>query len=325
MPCSQRIVTHAYRMNTASIAIKGLEKIYAGKRREAEIHALKPLWLDIAPGEVFGLLGPNGAGKTTLVKLLLGITYPSSGTASVAGRPIGSTASKEAIGYLPENHRYPLYLTGEGVLNYFGTLSGLSGASLQRRIEEILELVNMSQWRNMKVKKYSKGMMQRIGIAQAMLNDPTVIFLDEPTDGVDPVGRKEIRDLILHLRSQGTTIFLNSHLLSEVEMISDRVAILNKGELVRIGTVRELTQDSRLYRIDVAGNQGDALARLLAPYQPERRTDHSATIEAKSIEDLNAVIDMLRSQEVLITAITPVRQTLEELFIDIVQKGGAAQ
>ena len=312
-------------MSTTAIEIKGLEKIFRGKRQEGDVHALKPLWLDIEPGSVFGLLGPNGAGKTTLVKLLLGITYPTTGSAAIAGRPIGSTASKEIIGYLPENHRYPLYLSGGRVLEYFGALSGMAGAELARRSSELLELVNMSQWRGTKVRKYSKGMMQRIGIAQALLNDPQVIFLDEPTDGVDPVGRKEIRDLIMRLRSQGKTIFLNSHLLSEVELISDRVAILNKGELVRLGTVKELTETGRLYRIEVDAGQQDLLPGALSSYRPREIAGAAATIEAESPEMLNAAIDSLRAEGMLITAITPVRQTLEDLFIDIVQNGGGTQ
>lgn len=175
-------------MSTPSIRIEGLEKIYrSGRRAEPDVHALKPLWLDVPPGEVFGLLGPNGAGKTTLIKLLLGIVFPSSGDGMINDRPIGTTASKEIAGYLPENHRYPAYLTGRGVLNYFGRLSGMSPSLIGQRSEALLKMVNMSEWGDTKVRKYSKGMMQRLGLAQALLNDPKVIFLDEPTDGVDPV------------------------------------------------------------------------------------------------------------------------------------------
>jgi len=305
-------------MNTTAIAINGLEKIYRSSRREGSIHALKPLRLEIASGEVFGLLGPNGAGKTTLVKLLLGITYPTSGNATVAGMPIGSTASKEAVGYLPENHRYPLYLTGGGVLRYFGKLSGISGGMLDRRIDELLGLVNMKKWRNVKVRKYSKGMMQRVGLAQALLNDPQVIFLDEPTDGVDPLGRKEIRDLIMELRSHGKTIFLNSHLLSEVELICDRVAILNRGDLVRIGTVKELTEDAHLYRIEVAEEHGERLPAALASFTRRETGGNGVVIEVENVQRLNEALDHLRNQGLLITAITPTRQTLEDLFLDIV-------
>ncbi|MDB5033705.1 MAG: transporter, ATP-binding protein [Chlorobi bacterium] len=309
-------------MSSVSITIEGLEKIYrSGKRSEPEIHALKPLWLDIQPGEVFGLLGPNGAGKTTLVKLLLGIVSPSSGSAQIEGRRIGTTSSKEIVGYLPESHRYPLYLTGRGVLDYFGHLSGLDTPAIRRRGDVLLEQLNMTKWKGTKVKKYSKGMMQRLGLAQALLNDPRVIFLDEPTDGVDPVGRKEIRDLIGGLRAEGKTIFLNSHLLSEVELISDRVAILNKGELVRIGTVKELTESSNHYRVEVAEEQAPAFAAAIARFTPRDLLPNGATIMAADLRALNEVIDHLRSQGLLIVSVNPVRQTLENLFMDIVQGG----
>jgi ABC-2 type transport system ATP-binding protein len=311
-------------MSTPSIRIEGLEKIYrSGRRAEQDVHALKPLWLDVAPGEVFGLLGPNGAGKTTLVKLLLGIVFPSSGAGMINERRIGTTASKELVGYLPENHRYPPYLTGNGVLNYFGRLSGMSPATIRQRGGALLEMVNMSKWGGTKVRKYSKGMMQRLGLAQALLNDPQVIFLDEPTDGVDPVGRKEIRDLIGRLREEGKTIFLNSHLLSEVELVSDRVAILNKGEMVRIGTVRELTEQARLYRVEVSEEGKEGFAAGIARFAPRELGETSAVIEAADPRDLNAIIDALRAGGALITSITPVRVTLEQLFIDIVQGGNA--
>lgn len=306
------------------ITIEGLEKIYrSGKRGEPDVHALKPLWLEIEQGEVFGLLGPNGAGKTTLVKLLLGIALPTSGAARIGDRAIGTSASKEIVGYLPESHRYPPYLTGGGVLNYLGTLSGIEKSVLRKRSAELLELVNMTKWKGTKVRKYSKGMMQRVGLAQALLNDPQVVFLDEPTDGVDPVGRKEIRDLIMRLREQGKTIFLNSHLLSEVELISDRVAILNKGELVRIGTVRELTESGLIFRIEVEDERGEIFGRTMARFTPRELSGAAATVEVKDIDHLNGIIDALRSEGMLIAAITPVRQTLENLFIDIVGRSDA--
>lgn len=307
-------------MSDSSIEISGLEKIYQGTNRsEQPVHALKPLQLKISRGEVFGLLGPNGAGKTTLVKLLLGIVFPTSGTATILNQRAGTKQSKEVIGYLPESHRYPSYLTGEGVLQYFGRLSGIERNTRARRIDELLELVDMSRWRKTRVKKYSKGMMQRLGIAQALLNDPSVVFLDEPTDGVDPVGRKEIREIILRLREEGKTIFLNSHLLSEVELISDRVAILNRGEMVRIGTVPELTRIGGRYRIEVSTSDRTRLEETLAGFMIHEHDDVSATIAADHVE-VNRAIDLLRSQGITIIEITPVRRTLEDLFIDIVEQ-----
>jgi ABC-2 type transport system ATP-binding protein len=308
-----------FKRMTPTIQIHGLEKIYRGSRREPAIHALKPIDLEIAPGEVFGLLGPNGAGKTTLIKMLLGIVHPTSGRATILDRPIGSPASKERVGYLPENHRYPSYLSGGGVLRYFGKLSGIHDSSLKQRMSSLLELVQMDRWRTTRMKKYSKGMMQRIGLAQALLNDPRVVFLDEPTDGVDPVGRKEIRDIIAHLRDEGRTVFLNSHLLSEVEMVCDRVAILNRGELVRIGTVRELTDAHSSYRIEVAEGQQERLRSILRASQID--TNGESLIRPASLEQLNALLDRVRSEGLLISAITPARQTLEELFFETITGG----
>jgi ABC-2 type transport system ATP-binding protein len=305
---------------TPTIQIHGLEKIYRGSRREPAVHALKPIDLEIAPGEVFGLLGPNGAGKTTLIKMLLGIVHPTNGKATILERPIGSPASKERIGYLPENHRYPQYLSGGGVLRYFGKLSGIGNTELKDRMSSLLKLVQMEKWRTTRMKKYSKGMMQRVGLAQALLNDPRVIFLDEPTDGVDPVGRKEIRDIIAHLRDEGRTVFLNSHLLSEVEMVCDRVAILNRGELVRIGTVRELTEAQSSYRIEVAEGSEDRLRALLATIAIE--TNGESLVRPESLGQLNALVDRIRSEGILIKAVTPARQTLEELFFDTITGGG---
>jgi ABC-2 type transport system ATP-binding protein len=304
-----------------TIEIHGLEKIYKGSRREPAVHALKPIELGIGAGEVFGLLGPNGAGKTTLIKMLLGIVHPTSGRATILERPIGSTASKERVGYLPENHRYPSYLTGGGVLRYFGKLSGIGNPLLRDRVSSLLELVQMTRWRTTRMKKYSKGMMQRIGLAQALINEPRVIFLDEPTDGVDPVGRKEIRDIIAHLRDEGRTVFLNSHLLSEVEMVCDRVAILNKGDLVRIGTVRELTESQSTYRIEVAEGQAERLAALLKSVGVD--TNGESLVRPSSLEDLNALLDRIRAEGLLISAISPARQTLEDLFFDTITGGSA--
>jgi ABC-2 type transport system ATP-binding protein len=306
-----------------SINVEGLEKIYPGASRgEPSVHALKPLTLSITAGEIFGLLGPNGAGKTTLVKLLLGIVFPTSGSGAIFDKEIGSVASKEIAGYLPENHRYPNYLTGEGVLRYFGHLSGVGGSLLEKRITELLELVNMTKWRTTRVKKYSKGMMQRLGLAQALVNDPKLIFLDEPTDGVDPVGRREIREILSTLRARGKTIFLNSHLLSEVEMVCDRVAILYGGELVRIGTVQELTQSDNRYRVEAWSEQASQFARAVARFSPIEIEGAAATLELADISRLNACIDYLRSEGILLTGVSPVRRSLENLFFDIVKTGG---
>ena len=199
-----------------AIETKTLSKDYELSFGKKKVRALTELDLIINGGTIFGLLGPNGAGKTTLVKLLLQIIYPTYGSAKLLGEDINSYELKKRIGYLPEDHKYAPYLTGGDVLKFFGKLSGLNGTTLDKRIDELLELVKLSKWKKSKVKTYSKGMMQRLGLAQSLINDPELIFLDEPTDGVDPIGRKEIRDILLELKSRSKTIFLNSHLLSEV-------------------------------------------------------------------------------------------------------------
>ena len=189
-----------------AITSDSLSKTYrSGIRGKQQVAALVGFSIDVAPGQIFGLLGPNGAGKTTFIKILLSITHPSSGEASILGTKLPSVQIRKRIGYLPENHRYPGYLTGEQVLRFFGRLGGVAPGVLHQRIPTLLQLVGMEQWRTMKVKKYSKGMLQRLGLAQSLINDPEVLFLDEPTDGVDPVGRKEIRDVLTNLKNQGKT------------------------------------------------------------------------------------------------------------------------
>jgi ABC-2 type transport system ATP-binding protein len=217
------------------------------------VRALQGIDLRVPRGSVFGLLGPNGAGKTTLVKILLGIAFPSGGRASVLGRTPGDVRAKARIGYLPENHRYPAHLTGAQVLHHFGRLSAIREPARSQRVDGLLRRVRMEEWGTTRSIKYSKGMMQRLGMAQAVLNEPDLLILDEPTDGVDPIGRHELRDLVLEQKERGATIFLNSHLLSEVERLCDRVAILKEGRLVRQGTLDELTRRTETHEIELRG------------------------------------------------------------------------
>jgi ABC-2 type transport system ATP-binding protein len=305
-----------------AIQTDGLSKTYRGGLfRRDQVRALDGLSFSVDSGQIFGLLGPNGAGKTTFVKILLSLTHRTEGEATLLDTPLPDVGVRRRVGYLPENHRYPGYLTGDQVLNYFGRLSGVPRTALATRIPSLLDLVGMTKWRQMKVKKYSKGMLQRIGLAQALINDPEVIFLDEPTDGVDPVGRKEIRDILTELKRNGKTIFLNSHLLSEVELISDRVAILDKGKLLRIGTVEELTAGGSVYTIGVLGSipdaaQIEARARVLA-------LDSIAdgiSVECTSVDALNAVIDLLRKHGVSITSVVKQKNSLEDSFISLIKR-----
>jgi ABC-2 type transport system ATP-binding protein len=290
-------------------------------RGKGAVTALSELSLDVREGEIFGLLGPNGAGKTTFIKVLLEIVAPTSGSAQMLGEPIGSAPAKARVGYLPENHRYPDFLTGAQVLRYFGKLSGMSGAELERRIDDRLRLVGMEQWKNTKIRKYSKGMLQRIGLAQALVNDPQLVMLDEPTDGVDPLGRKEIRDMLARLRDAGKTVFLNSHLLSEVELICDRVAILNKGRLVRIGTVRELTTTENTYRVGIRGALPEQLRLQWEATRTGMREENGELVFfLADVDALNGVIDQLRAAGVTITSVAEKRQSLEDMFIDIISR-----
>ncbi len=304
------------------VETRQLTKIYAsGLLKRFEVRALEEVSINVSPGEIFGLLGPNGAGKTTFVRILLGITHPTSGTAAVLGEPATNYRIKKKIGFLPENHRYPMHLTGEGVLRYFGRLSGMGGSHLKKRIDELLHIVNMNQWRKMKIRKYSKGMLQRIGLAQALINDPELIFLDEPTDGVDPVGRKEIRDILKHLRDEGKTIFLNSHLLSEVEVISDRVAILKNGRVIKSGTVDEFTTTADEYEILYDGIIDDDLLALIQAIDGSVRLENGILhVAAGNKESINSVLDALRSHGIFVKSMSQRKSTLEDSFINLINE-----
>jgi ABC-2 type transport system ATP-binding protein len=284
------------------------------------IHALQGVSLTVENGQIFSLLGPNGAGKTTFIKIILSQTHPTSGTASILGARVPDVKSRAFVGYLPESHRYPAYLTGAQILHLFGRLSGVSHAELKSRISSLLHMVGMTEWKDVKVKKYSKGMLQRIGLAQALINDPRIVFLDEPTDGVDPVGRKEIRDVLKGIRNQGKTIFLNSHLLSEVELISDRVAILDKGKLLKIGSVEELTSSGSGFQIGFEGKlPASILDELTARLMKPSVSENILTLELSSTVELNSLIDLLRAQQIPIRFITRQRTTLEESFMNLVR------
>jgi ABC-2 type transport system ATP-binding protein len=302
-----------------AVETKDLTKIYSSSFGKKKVQALVDLNLDVESGLIFGLLGPNGAGKTTLIKLLLGINFPTAGSAKILEEKTSNYHIKKRIGYLPENHKYPPYLRGGEVLHYFGKLSGVNGADLERKADELLSLVKLSQWKKTKVKAYSKGMMQRLGLAQSLINDPELIFLDEPTDGVDPIGRKEIRDILLELKSRGKTIFLNSHLLSEVELITDRVGILNKGKLLREGTVKELTEKKEEYKIVVEDN-AEILKDNSFNSTFAKISDGSYSVKVADTNELNKIIDQLRSRSILIKEILPMKTTLEEMFISLINE-----
>lgn len=301
------------------ITTKNLSKEYPTKSFSKEkILALNNFSFEVESGEIFGLLGPNGAGKTTLIKILLGITFPTGGEIKIFDKDISNESYKKKVGYLPESHKFPNYLTGEQVLYFFGMLSGLNKSEVKKKSDEYLKLVDMDKWRKTKIKKYSKGMLQRLGLAQSMLNNPELIFLDEPTDGVDPIGRKEIRDILNNLKNEGKTIFLNSHLLSEVELICDRVAILNKGVLVKSGRVDDITAISDNYVFTTSEADESVVSALLANFKATVSSRHEFVYNTGSVEELNKLIDFLRQKNILIHSITREKNTLENMFINLI-------
>lgn len=231
-----------------------------------KVPSLKNCTLQVFAGETFGLLGPNGAGKTTLLKTLLGIIRPTSGRALVLGKPMGDRSAKQRIGYLPENPYFYDFLTGWEILNFTAGLFGIPKSVRQQRIPELLDLVGLAQTaaKRKQLRQYSKGMLQRVGMAQALINDPDLVFLDEPMSGLDPLGRFQIREIIQSLKQQGKTIFFNSHILADVEMICDRVAILGQGEILCLGSLQELLGTSDAYWAKVKGGNPDVLKSRLA-------------------------------------------------------------
>jgi len=283
------------------------------------IRALNDVSLTVPRGSAFGLLGPNGAGKTTLVKMLLGILFPTSGSAKLFGQPISQPTVREKIGYLPENHRYPDFLKGNDVLDYYGRFSAVPKEVREKRAPELLKLVGMEKWGTTKIKKYSKGMMQRLGLAVALMNDPELLFLDEPTDGVDPIGRKEIRDLLQKFKAEGKTIFINSHLLSEVELVCDTVAIMNAGKIVVQGSIDQLTTSGHTYRVQTAEIKNEALADLQNWFSGVESVNGHLQVTVRDYAELNRFIDHLRQQQIELRAVLPHRRTLEESFFAAIQ------
>ncbi|MCB0749291.1 MAG: ABC transporter ATP-binding protein [Ignavibacteriae bacterium] len=295
------------------ILIENLSK-YFGKG-STQVKALDDVTLSISEGMIYGLLGPNGAGKTTLIKVLLGIVFPTKGTAKIFNQDVSNYEVRKKIGYLPENHKFPNYLTGEEVIVYFSKLSGFEINKNSPKISEVLKMVNMEKWRKTKIKKYSKGMMQRLGLAQAIIHDPDIIFLDEPTDGVDPIGRKEIRDFLIELKNKGKTIFINSHLLSEVELVSDKVAILNNGKLIKVGTVDELTVSKEICVIKTESPINGELVENLKKSYKFNLDINIIELEVRNSKESNQFMDELRKAEINILGFNQKKTSLEDMFI----------
>jgi len=301
------------------VEVNNLTKIYDSTFKKNRVTALKDFSITVEEGSIFGLLGPNGAGKTTLVKILLGIVFPTEGKAKILGHDLNNFQIKKHVGYLPENHKFPHYLSGEDVLRFNAKLSMDSFEGLEPRINDLLKLVKMEKWRKTKIKKYSKGMMQRLGLAQALINDPDLVFLDEPTDGVDPIGRKEIRDVLENLKNEGKTIFLNSHLLSEVELITDRVAILHKGELIEEGKVEDLTSQKETYILHLE-DSADLSIFSEKDCVYENLGLNKFKIKVADTNVLNKLIDKLRGANKNIVSIELQKNSLEDMFISLINE-----
>jgi ABC-2 type transport system ATP-binding protein len=297
-----------------AIEIAGLEKKYEiGFLRKTEKVALKPFELAVEEGEIFGYLGPNGAGKTTTLKLLMGLIFPSGGHARLLGRDWRDPDVKTQIGFLPEQPYFYDYLTATELLEYYGQLSGMDRAAQRRRVPEVLERVGMTRAANTQLRKFSKGMLQRVGIAQAIVHDPKLVILDEPMSGLDPMGRLEVRDLIQSLKDEGKTVFFSTHILADAETLCDRVAVLNEGELRAIGVVADLTAQ-------VGGNvevvwQGSKAKAALAALGAETRVTANLVRAVLPEAKLDAAIEAIRQAGERLVSVTPVRATLEDYFL----------
>ena len=307
-------------MSERVIDVAGLRKEYRSKLGKPPIKALDGIDFQVDAGELFGLLGPNGAGKTTTVKILLGLTEATSGSAQIHGLPVSNPESRRRVGYLPEGHKIPNYLTARQTLSIFGRMSGMTTSEIVARSGELLERVRLSQWIDVRVKKFSKGMTQRLGLACALVHKPDVLLLDEPTDGVDPVGRREIRDLLRdEAKTNGTTVLLNSHLLSEIELTCDKVAMLRRGKVAAFGSIEELTRKTEKYKM-VASPVDDA---LLAAFRNSgagvERVNGHLELSVNDVAHLNALVDQLRAGGGMLSELAPLRSTLEDVFVDLIK------
>ena len=299
----------------AAIEISGLEKTYTtGFLRKREVRALRPLNLTVEDGEVFGYLGANGAGKTTTLKLLMGIIFPTGGSARILGFDYRDPRVRAQIGFLPEQPYFYDHLTASELLEYYAQLSGVPAAEHKRRVPLMLERVGLPHVGGLPLRKFSKGMMQRVGIAQAILHDPKVLFLDEPMSGLDPNGRREVRDLMQGLKDEGKTIFFSTHILSDAESLCDRVAVLHQGELRCVEKVGELTT-AKSDRMEVLWHGEVALAQEVTALGAECRVTGDQVRAVVPEAKLNDALELLRNHRARLISVTPVRTTLEDYFL----------
>jgi ABC-2 type transport system ATP-binding protein len=302
----------------AAIEILGLEKTYmVGFWRKRPKRALQPLHLTVEDGEVFGFLGPNGAGKTTTLKMLMGLVSPTAGTARILGKDWTDPEVKAQIGFLPEQPYFYDYLTAHELLDYYGQLSGVRAKDRKNRVEEVLQRVGLTDIKGIQLRKFSKGMLQRVGIAQAILHSPKLVFLDEPMSGLDPLGRREVRDLILQLQHEGKTVFFSTHILSDAEALCDRVAIINQGELRGVGAVEQLTKSVQ-GKVEIVW-QGTHVPTSMKALSGEFHVTGETARTVISENQQDAAIDALRRERLRLISIIPVRTSLESYFVEKLQ------
>ena len=307
------------------IAIGELRKSYRSGMWRRSVEALRGVSFQVGRGEIFGLLGPNGAGKTTVIKILLGIVRASGGTARLLNYPAGDRRGRRQVGYLPEDLQFPRHQSARTALEYYGRLSGLSFREIRSRRDALLDTVGLKDRDRESVKRYSKGMLQRLGLAQALLHDPEVLVLDEPTDGLDPVGRSQVRSILVQLRNEGRTVFLNSHLLQEVELVCDRVAILDAGQLRFEGTIADLTPTHETaLMLELAGTEAAVRAALASRTIEQFRVVAGGRLQAivplSSQEEADRVVDDMRQAGISILSMAWRRKTLEDAFLELVKR-----
>jgi len=305
---------------TPAFETQGLRRVFGDNA------AVKGLTLQVLQGEVFGFLGPNGAGKTTSIKMLLSLIQPTAGSATLLGAPLGDRQRVQTIrariGFLPEHFHFHDWLTAREFLTLHGELYGMQAAALRQRIAELLEQVGLAPFSAKQLRTFSKGMLQRIGLAQALLNHPDLVFLDEPTSGLDPVGRRLVRDIIHDLRRQGTSVFLNSHLLSEIEVTCDRVAFIKHGEVIRVSELKTLNETQTSVTIRAAGLTYEALAGLSQWGRDLRADGDTITLAVANEALMPEIVRYLVAQGAEVFAVTPQRLSLEDLFIQTVGTEG---
>jgi ABC-2 type transport system ATP-binding protein len=305
-----------------AIEIQDLAKTYlVGFWRKRPKVALRPLNLTVQEGEVFGFLGPNGAGKTTTLKLLMGLVSPTSGTARILGMELGNPRVHAQIGFLPEQPYFYDHLTGRELLTYYAQLSGIRGKERSSRVNAMLTRMGLEGSADVQLRKFSKGMLQRVGLAQAVLHDPKVVFLDEPMSGLDPMGRRDVRELIQELRSEGKTVFFSTHILSDAEALCDRVAVIHQGELTGAGAVADLTSRSK-GTVEIVFCAPKVPAAL-QPICAETRVSGEMVNAVISQEQQDTVLDILRRERIRLISLTQVRASLEEFYVEQLRPKGS--